>query len=220
MKDHFIGRRLTMPTPRLFYIHDPMCSWCYAFRSSFSALQSNLPQSIRLVYLLGGLAPDSTTPMPESMRQTIQQNWRRIEQTVPKVRFNFEFWAVNTPIRSTYPACRALLAARKQSPDHEIRMLKAIQSAYYERAKNPSLTDTLLECATVIGLDTSLFGKDLLSPAIDDELQQEIQLARNMGVSNYPSLRLQHNDELVAIRIDYLDYRSMLDEIVHTLQAA
>lgn len=121
--DHFVAHSLTMPTPRLFYIHDPMGSWCYSLRSSFSALQKDLPWSIRLIYLLGGLAPDSTLSMPESMRQTIQQNWRRIEQTVPEVRFNFEFLAVNTPTRSTYPACRALLATRKQNPDYEIPML-------------------------------------------------------------------------------------------------
>ncbi len=208
-----------MPIPRLYYIHDPMCSWCYAFKSSFNALQRDLPRSIRFIYLLGGLAPDSTTPMPESMRQTIQQTWHRIEQIVPKVRFNFDFWAFNTPIRSTYPACRALLAARKQSPDHEIPMLQAIQSAYYERAHNPSLTDTLQECAAEIGLDAALFGKDLLSPAIEQELQQEIQLARSMAVSSYPSLRLLHNDDLFTIRIDYLDHRAMLDEIASILQA-
>lgn len=219
MRDHFIAHSLSMPTPRLYYIHDPMCSWCYAFRSSFDALRTDLPQPVRLIYLLGGLAPDSATPMPDAMRQTIQQTWRRIEQTVPNVRFNFEFWAFNTPIRSTYPACRALLAARKQSSDYEIPMLKAIQSAYYERAKNPSLTDTLLECAAEIGLDTGLFGKDLLSPAIEHELQQEIQLAGSMGVSSYPSLRLLHNDKLFAIRIDYLDHRAILEEIAGILQA-
>jgi protein-disulfide isomerase-like protein with CxxC motif len=27
----------------LFYIHDPMCSWCNAFESSLTALQKELP---------------------------------------------------------------------------------------------------------------------------------------------------------------------------------
>ena len=106
-----------MPAPRLFYIHDPMCSWCYAFSASLQGLQQDLPASIKFVYLLGGLAPDTSTPMPIDMQQAIQQSWRRIETTVPGVDFNFDFWRLNTPVRSTYPACRALLAARRQGAD-------------------------------------------------------------------------------------------------------
>lgn len=202
-----------MPETRLFYIHDPMCSWCYAFSTSLDALQTHLPRSVRMIFLLGGLAPDTSSPMPKEMQQAIRQNWHRIEQTVPGVRFNYDFWSVNTPIRSTYPACRALIAARKQDSAYELPLLKAIQSAYYRQARNPSLIDTLQELAAEIGLDSALFRQDLESAVVDQQLQQEIQLARSMGVTSYPSLRLHHHDELFAIHIDYLDHRTMLDEI-------
>ena len=88
----------------LFYIHDPMCSWCYAFETSFCALQNTLPASIQVIKLVGGLAQDSTETMPAALQDNIQQTWHRIEQTVPYIRFNYDFWIMNTPIRSTYPA--------------------------------------------------------------------------------------------------------------------
>ncbi len=198
---------------RLFYIHDPMCSWCYAFRRSWDALLQDMPGSIEVVYLLGGLAPDATEPMPIAMQKTIQQAWQRIEQTVPGVRFNWEFWSRNTPIRSTYPACRAVLAARKQRAEYDQEMVQAIQMAYYQRAKNPSLPETLLECANEIGLDVKIFVEDLVSAEIAKELQQEIQQARNMGVNSYPSLRLMHDNAVVPISIDYRNHQTMLDEI-------
>lgn len=206
-----------MPAPRLFYIHDPMCSWCYAFSASLQALQQDLPASIEFVYLLGGLAPDTRTPMPLDMQQAIQKTWRRIETTVPGVVFDFDFWRLNTPIRSTYPACRALLAARRQGADSETRLLRAVQLAYYQQAKNPSLLPTLLACASEIGLDSEAFNQDLLSPAIELELQQEIQAARAMGVAAYPSLRLLLGDRPITITIDYVDHRNMLAEIAHNL---
>ena len=144
-----------MPTihSRLFYIHDPMCSWCYAFSPSWAALQQDLPQDIQVVYLLGGLAPDTTEPMPLSMQKNIQQAWQRIEQTVPGIQFNWDFWSHNTPMRSTYPACRAVLAAGKQRAKAAFEMVRAIQMAYYQKAQNPSLPETLQECAREIGLD-------------------------------------------------------------------
>lgn len=198
---------------RLFYIHDPMCSWCYAFSRSWSALQQDLPRDIEIVYLVGGLAPDTTEPMSPATQKMVQQAWQRIEQTVPGVHFNWDFWSRNTPIRATYPACRAVLAAKKQRADAEVEMIRAIQIAYYQQAKNPSLPETLQTCAREIGLNAEIFIEDLRSPAIEGELQHQMQWARSMDGYSYPSLRLVHNDTVFPIAIDYLDYRTMLDEI-------
>lgn len=190
-----------------------MCSWCYAFVNSWSALQRALPAHVDAIYVLGGLAPDTTEPMPDAMRSMIQQTWRKIEKTVPGVHFNFDFWAQNTPVRSTYPACRAVLAARKQNPAAEAEMLLAIQNAYYQLAKNPSLPETLLECAETIGLDSAVFQSDLSSETIDAVLKQELQLAAELNAFSFPSLRLMHRDAIYPIAIDYLDHGAMLKEI-------
>ena len=52
----------------LFYIHDPMCSWCYAFNSGLTALQKVLPDFIRIKKIVGGLAPDAIKPMPVELQ--------------------------------------------------------------------------------------------------------------------------------------------------------
>ncbi|MDO8828237.1 MAG: DsbA family protein [Methylophaga sp.] len=197
-----------------------MCSWCYAFSASLQALQRDLPPGIVFDYVLGGLAPDTTTPMPMEMQQALQQTWRRIETTVPGVRFNFDFWTASTPVRSTYPACRALLAARQQGPDCETRLLRAIQSAYYQQARNPSLLDTLEQCAAEVGLDTVAFGRALRSPAIAQALQHDIQSSRGMGVTAYPSLRLLHEGQQSAITVDYFTPQTMLEQIADLLNRA
>ncbi len=92
-------------------------------------------------------------------------------------------------------------------------MIRAIQTAYYQQAKNPSLPETLQACAQEIGLDAETFSEDLKSPAIEGELQQQIRQARSMEVYFYPSLRLMHNHTVFPVAIDYWDHRTMLDEI-------
>lgn len=198
---------------RIFYIHDPMCSWCYAFDRSWTALQRDLSGNIEVVYLVGGLAPDTMQPMPLETQQMVQQAWQRIEHTVPGVCFNWEFWSRNTPIRSTYPACRAVLAAKKQRADAERDMISAIQAAYYLQAKNPSLVETLQECAQIIGLDKNAFYKDFMSTEIEQQLHHDIQLARRMDVCSYPSLRLEYKGMIFPVAVDYLGHRSMVDAI-------
>jgi hypothetical protein len=43
----------------LLYFHDPMCSWCWAFRHAFTALHARLPGGLTLRRVVGGLAPDN-----------------------------------------------------------------------------------------------------------------------------------------------------------------
>ena len=132
----------------LVYVHDPMCSWCWGFEPTRHAIVAGLPADTRVWRLLGGLAPDSEQPMPEPMRAALQQTWRRIEEMIPGTRFNFDFWTNNTPRRSTYPANRAVIAARLQGEACDSKMTGAIQRAYYLEARNPSDDSTLASRAT------------------------------------------------------------------------
>ena len=177
------------------------------------ALQRDLPRAVEVAYLVGGLAPDTLEPMPVSTRQMVQQAWRRIEQTVPGVHFNWAFWLQNTPMRSTYPACRAVLAAKKLRADAELEMIRAIQAAYYQQAKNPSLLETLQACAQAVGLSAYAFSEAIASLEIEQQLQRDMQRARSMGAYSYPSLRLAYKDSVLPIAIDYCEHRNMLREI-------
>ena len=202
----------------LYYVYDPMCSWCYAFEQTLSELQRQLPQALSFRAILGGLAADTTEPMPAETQTMIQQAWQRIEQTVPEIHFNFDFWTENTPLRSTYPACRALLAAEQQSPELSSILRQNIQQAYYQEAKNPSLDKILIECAKESGLDIEKFSITLNSTEIKIKLAEHIQFARTLGVNSYPSLRLVLKEEVHNIAINYADATSTLTQINSLLQ--
>ena len=185
----------------LYYVHDPMCSWCWAFEPTWKQIQRELPDDINVVYLLGGLAPDSDLPMPEQMKLTIAGYWQTIQERVPGTQFNYDFWTQCQPRRSTYPSCRAVLAAKAQAKDSdeakvlEQAMIKAIQEGYYLNARNPSDFDTLIAFAREIGLDAKRFGLELNSESTIEKLNEEIQLSRSIGAQGFPSLILQSQNE-------------------------
>ncbi len=199
--------------PVLIYVHDPMCSWCWGFAPVLDGLLPALPDGIRLKRLLGGLAPDSDVPMPESTREYVRGQWRRIQREIPGAEFNFSFWARCAPRRSTYPACRAVIAARRQGPRFDARMTRAIQRAYYLEARNPSDASTLIDLARELGLDVDIFARDLSSAETDQTLMQEIGEARALGVRGFPSLVLAEAGMLCNVPVNYADYRPMLEEI-------
>ncbi len=190
-----------------------MCSWCWAFRPSLNALLDVLPEQINLIRLLGGLAVDSDEPMSDETRGYVQSNWHRIEQQIPETRFNYDFWDQCQPRRSTYPACRAVIAARDQGKEFDLTMTLAIQQAYYLQARNPSDISTLGELATEIGLDNAKFSNDLMSPVTDEILHQEIKQSRRLGLNSFPSLLLDTGKKQTRIEPDYIDAEVMLEQI-------
>jgi len=197
----------------LYYVHDPMCSWCWGFSRTLSRLLKSLPESVKSKRLLGGLAADSDQPMSHAMQEQIKSNWLRIEDTIPGVKFNYDFWTKTQPRRSTYPACRAVIAARLQNKENDEAMTKAIQRAYYQQARNPSDNATLIELASELGLNIADFKKDLISEKVENELQNELTLSRELFAESYPDLVLQLENEIFSIPINYNNSEVMLAQI-------
>ena len=213
-----------MKTSALFYIHDPMCSWCYAFKAVLQQLHRQLktlyPEDLELVSVLGGLAPDSQKPMPTEMRRQLYATWQRIEQKVPSIHFNYAFWdnwQQTRPRRSTYPSCRAVIAAHSFDSDnnnkYEELMIDAIQNAYYQQALNPSDNNVLINLATQIGLPEKYFQDKFFAEQTQLLLQQQLVHCQQMNVRSYPSLILKIDTSYWPVSIDYHNADSILENI-------
>lgn len=200
--------------PTLYYVHDPMCSWCWGFRRVWLQVQDALAGKVNIQTVLGGLAVDTEQPMPVMMQQTIQRTWRRIQQEIPGTEFNYDFWKLCQPRRSTYPACRAVIAAGMQVENYEKSMLLAIQQAYYLQAKNPSDDAVLVQLATTIGLKVKEFESDLHAEKCKQLFKQQRQLSADLGIHSFPSLVLRCNESNTTIHIDYTQYETIVSSIL------
>jgi putative protein-disulfide isomerase len=172
----------------LLYVVDPMCSWCWGFAPTIAALRERYP--VQLV--LGGLAPDSSEPMPPEMRAYVQQAWHDVA-AASGAAFNFDFWQQCEPRRSTYPANRAVVLARRLGL--EWQMLEAIQHAYYLHARNPSEVTVLADLAAGLGMDRGKFIDQVDADSTQSELEQDFDLRRSIGANSFPSIGLRGINE-------------------------
>ena len=172
-----------------------------------------MPDNIQLRYLLGGLAPDSDVPMPEAMQTDIAGYWAKIQQHIPGTEFNFDFWKKCQPRRSTYPACRAVIAARKQDSAIEKQMIEAIQTAYYLNAKNPSDDETLVTIAESLSLNAAQFSTDLNNQVTQQQLETEIRFAQQIGARGFPSMIMAEDGEYQYVPLNYNEPAPALDFI-------
>jgi putative protein-disulfide isomerase len=213
MPNPFASSSNSAMTPELLHFHDPMCSWCWAFRPTWQQLRARLPADLPVRRIVGGLAPDSDVPMEPAMRAKLESIWQMIQARVPGTQFNFDFWKNCMPRRSTYNACRAVLAAKRLAPESEEAMIFAIQQAYYLQAKNPSDLSTLVEVAQGLGLDAAAFAAELSGAAVEAGLQEELAFARQAPINGFPSLVLRTATGMQPIALNYLDPAPMLQQI-------
>ncbi|MDH5359971.1 MAG: DsbA family protein, partial [Gammaproteobacteria bacterium] len=183
-------------SPILYYIHDPMCSWCWGFKSAWDRMRDRLADRVEIRYVVGGLAPECHDPMPMDMREMLEQTWQRVSEKTG-ARFNHDFWRNNTPMRSTYPACKAVLLARDAGK--ELEMLSAIQALYYQQAGNPSEYEALCTLASELGMDVESFRQSIQAEATEQRLRAEIMFAESLGAQGFPSLVLEKDGEQIFI---------------------
>lgn len=199
--------------PVLYYFHDPMCSWCWGFKPVLNKLIKNISDIVEIEYILGGLAKDSEATMSVDMQSQIENTWRRIQQTIPGTQFNFDFWKNCTPRRSTYPACRAVIAARQQDTINDVKMISAIQKAYYTQSLNPSDYPVLYHLAQNLELDTKQFKDDIHAVKTQYELEQQIAFANSVGANSFPSLFLHYQQQYYPIVLDYNNVDIIVEHI-------
>lgn len=194
-----------------------MCSWCWGFEPVRKKLFAGLDNSVNVKRCVGGLAPDSSEPMPQEMQNMLEATWHRIEESIPGTVFNFDFWTKCKPRRSTYPSNRAIIASRQQGIAYDEQMTHLIQQAYYSQAKNPSDESLLIELATELskqsGFNVQSFIQDLRSQKVEDLFQQELQYTRRLGMNSFPSLAYQVEDKVYSIALDYNNAANMLAQI-------
>ena len=194
----------------LYYVADPMCSWCWGFASTLEQLELRLAPNARLQLVLAGLAPDSDAAMDEPTKKYIQRAWREVAAATG-ASFNSAFWQKCSPRRSTWQACRAVLAAGNRGRE----MFAGIQRAYYLEARNPSDEATLIALADELGLDTDKFCSLLNSEATIARLTEHLKLRDRLGAQGFPTLVLEQDGEHRQVmrgfaRLD--DFAPMLQE--------
>ncbi len=199
----------------IYYVADPMCSWCWGFQPVLEKVKEAVPEGLSPIYVMGGLARDTDEPMPDAVRAHVQRAWRDVAARTG-ARFNWAFWETCTPRRCTYPSCRGFYAGQKQHAGTE--MFEAIQRAYYREARNPSDAEVLVALAGEIGLDTRRFARDLASLEIEQQMQDGFNLRRAMNANQFPSLVVREGISAIFVAKGYSDAETVLARLQAALR--
>ncbi|MDO9222056.1 MAG: DsbA family protein [Thiobacillus sp.] len=201
-----------MNAPLLWYIADPMCSWCWGFSPVIEAVREAYHERLKIALVLGGLQPGTHTPMTAAARDDILHHWQQVHARSGQP-FQFDGALPDGFIYDTEPASRAVVTAGGLTPTHIFAMFKAIQTAFYAEGRDVTQTAVLAELAAGLGIDTAAFLNAFDSDAARAKTQAHFAQSRKAGVRGFPTLILQRGEQIDRIADGYLPLDTVRAEL-------
>lgn len=197
----------------LWYIADPMCSWCWGFSPVIEKTRLEYAGKVKFELLLGGLRPGTKIPLPAAQREEILGHWQAVHRTTGQP-FRFEGAMPEGFIYDTEPASRAVIAVSLLDGEMVFPFFRQVQSAFYAEQQNVTAPDVLGRLAGAAGLDGQRFLQVFGSDAARSRTLEHFQEARGRGVGGFPAVMMQNPKGYALLARGYCPYealRSRLD---------
>lgn len=202
---------------KLLYVADPMCSWCYAFGKTVSALLADPREAAPLQFALvmGGLRPYTTEPLSAGRADELYGHWEHVQHITGLPFTPMAQSAMHSAgfVYDTEPASRATVAVRTHWPQHVWRYFKAVQHAFYAEGRNVTQAPVLAEIAEQQGLPRSDFERAFGSPTLHEATRQDFAQVQAWGVRGFPALLADVGGELHVIAQGYLDEPALRERL-------
>lgn len=202
----------------VFYVADPMCSWCWGFTPTLRAMADCIRDRAELTFIMGGLRPLTRAPMDEAQKAEIQHHWESVAERSGQT-FDHDFFQRDGFIYDTEPACRAVGVVRALARPLVPDFFEAVQRAFY--AGNRDVTDgaVLGEIARKQGVDQLAFDARFNDVASAYETAGDFHAARQLGVTGYPTVILRKDKDFALLTAGYQDWNAVKEPLESWLDA-
>ena len=194
----------------LFYIGDPMCSWCYGFSPELDKVLhhfENLPFKI----IVGGLRAHGDETVGQ-LSSFLEEHWKEIHAKTGQS-FSYGILKNSKLIYNTEPACRAIVTIRSIAPEAEYSFFKSLQEAFYYKNNDPTSVETFKKLASSFAIEPTKFEKYFNAAVIINETERDFLLAQSLGVAGFPSLIALKDGKLHRITNGYTSAEKIISKM-------
>ena len=198
--------------PVLWYIADPMCSWCWGFSPVIEEILTMYEDKLNCALVLGGLRVGATEPMSSQQRDEILHHWQEVQKMTGQS-FRFENAMPEGFVYDTEPACRAVAAISGINTGLIFPLFKAIQSAFYKEGLDVTQKEILADIVHKFGVDKMVFLQEFDSEQADQKVKAHFNQTRQFGVRGFPTLVLQGGGKYHLLNRGYRKLDELTPEI-------
>ncbi|WP_437884012.1 DsbA family protein [Pseudomonas sp. LRF_L74] len=190
-----------MREPRLIYVMDPMCSWCWGFAPVVEALAAQASAAgVPLHLVVGGLRRERVALDPAS-EVRILAHWQAVNASTGQL-FNFNGLPAGL-VYDTAPACRALVTARSLDEQSAWPLARLIHQAFYREGLDVTRVPLLVELAERAGIPRIEFAEMFDSEAMHQATEADFTWARDLGIAGFPTVLAERDGQFALLTNGY-----------------
>ena len=204
---------MVMPKPPiLWYIVDPMCSWCWGFAPVIERIKATYSERVKIALILGGLRPGSTEPVSAALREEILHHWQEVNRRTGQP-FAFEGALPEGFVYDTEPPSRAVITVGEADPAATFAYFKAVQAAFYTGQRDVTRAEVLAELAGTFGIGRAQFLERFESDDLRSRTRQHFRQSRDLGVQGFPTVILQNAEAYSLLTSGWQRFEELAPQI-------
>lgn len=206
-----------MREPRLIYVMDPMCSWCWGFAPVVEALtQQAAAGGVAVHFVMGGLRQERAALDPVS-KVRILAHWQAVNARTGQL-FNFHDALPDGLVYNTEPACRALVTARALDEQSVAPLAQLIQEAFYTEGRDVTRAHVLVELAEQSGIPRIEFAEMFDREQMHAATAADFTWVQDLGIAGFPTLLAERNGQLALLTNGYQSVEELAPMLERWLQ--
>ena len=200
-----------MSKPKILYIQDAMCIWCYAFGRVLDDMQVKYGNDFDFITYSAGMVVGESIVEIGKMKTFFDEAIPKVEQ-YSGVKFGNKFHDLvkeATFICNSIKPAIALTAFKSMKPEGSVEFAHDIQFEHFYNGKNINERDVYVELAKNHDVDAD----ELLKRMNDDEFHKitmhEFEQIKKMGIKEYPVVLGQTEKGIYALSKGYIPEKDM-----------
>jgi len=200
-----------MSKPKILYIQDAMCIWCYAFGRVLDDMHVKYGNDFEFITYSAGMVVGESIVEIGKMKTFFDEAIPKVEQ-YSGVKFGNKFHNLvceGTFICNSIKPAIALTAFKSLRPEGSVEFAHDIQFEHFYNGKNINERDVYIELAKNHDVDAD----ELLKRMNDDEFHKltmnEFEQIKKMGIKEYPVVLGQTEKGIYALSKGYIPEKDM-----------
>ncbi|AQG79499.1 DsbA family protein [Spirosoma montaniterrae] len=211
-----------MSRPRIIYVYDALCGWCYGFSPVIRQLYASYGDQADFDVLSGGMMTGTRVrPVSESMGY-IQQAYKTVEDHTG-VRFGDAYLngllAKGTYLSDSEKPGMAMTLFKAISPDQAVLFASTLQHALYYDGVDLNVDAHYGPLVEPFGIDPDEFVAHVSDAAIKEQTWAEFNLVSQYGINGFPSVIVDTGDKLYQVARGYLPYDALEANVKRALNS-
>ncbi len=208
-----------MANPKLLYMYDPLCGWCYGFSPAIKKIWELYGDRLHCEVWSGGLAIGEAAQPIGTGWAFIGRSLHIVEETTG-VHFGEGFKALvqeGTYVYNSEPPCIAMTVFKEYHPARAVAFAHDLQHALFYDGHSLNTPSTYRELVQPYGIDADEFISKMNDASYRTATYKEFETVASMGVSGFPTLVYLDSEFGVPLARGYRPYDaivSVLDKML------